>query len=96
VDRRPDGNGKRRGAGSGQCRPSRELGGIGDLLGIDEREMCGDLPCHNRVPGTAQLFHEPATAGIEERGDVMPGQSYDGSPGIGPAGSPEKQSATSR
>ena len=43
--------------------PSRELGSVGDLLGIDERQVRGDLPCHDRVPGTAQLLHELAAAG---------------------------------
>jgi hypothetical protein len=67
------------GAGGGQRRLSREFGSVRDLLGIDERDMRGDLLCHARVPGATQLFHELAAARIKEGGDVVPRQSYNGS-----------------
>jgi hypothetical protein len=56
--------------------------------------MRGDLPYRARVSGTAQLFHDLAAARIEERGDVIPSQSYNGSPHAGSGDSREKRSAT--
>lgn len=63
VERSAGCNGERRDAGGGAVGSFGQRGGVGDLFGVDERDVRGDLPGRVGVPGAAQLFQGMASRG---------------------------------